>query len=178
MFVLAKWKRWCEDARKEIKQYRSSLEKEKKDNEYLREKIRDLELSFKRIHPRWGEYEYIEMAMDLFNKYASRCHQAGKLKDGRMCYWYYPEDGGGRDMRVVPCEELPNGYMRYIQKYEEPHRECVHCNKKFVLITGYPAKNARFCDEKCFNHNVWAQEDRREKEEWNEAEDLIRENQE
>lgn len=171
MFVSVKWKRWCEDARKEVTNLRKKLEREEDRTEHYKDKVRDLELSFSRIHPRWGEYEYVEMAMDLFNKYAKNCRQAGKLGDGRTYYWYYAENNGGRDMKVVPCKELPDGYMRYVQKYEEPHRDCVYCGKKFTLISGYPTKNARFCNEHCFNNHVWEQADRKRKEERNEAED-------
>jgi len=171
MFVLSKWKRWCLDARKDIASFRKKLAKAEENVEFYKDKVRDLEISFSRIHPRWGEYEYVEMAMDLFNKYCGQVSQAGKLKDGRMSYWYYPRGRSGQSMLVVPNKELPDGYMRYLQKYEEPNRECAYCKKKFVLVSGYPAKNAKFCNESCFNNLVWEQEDRREKEEWHEGKD-------
>jgi len=173
--VLSKWKHMYKQAAKDRDMYKSSYQRVRDDLDALKTKVRKMEISFNRIHPRWGEYEYVEMAMDLFNKYCAKCNQAGKLADGRKVYYYQP-DKNTRSMKVVPTRDLPDGYMRYVQKYEEPHEECVYCSKKFITIEGYPAKNAKFCDENCFNRHVWAQEDQARKEKKRlEGEDTTRE---
>jgi len=53
-------------------------------------------------------------------------------------------------------EEMSDGYIRYEEPFEEPHKECKTCGTTFKLIFGYPTKEPDFCSHTCYKKMVQA----------------------
>ncbi|MBG9776123.1 hypothetical protein [Brevibacillus laterosporus] len=121
--------------KKRIRELEYENEKLRKRNEELDDKLR--EVTKWRERPNW-RWKSITVSPYIFEKYI---YGAGQKTFGGYLWKGY---------RVEVDEAMPDGYVRYEEAIEEPHKNCKNCDINFKLVLGFPSETRDFCSNECY----------------------------